>query len=88
MAEKSSTSHSESPLPPKEAEHIVSEIRDEHGLGQQYRLTVEPSRRGWHVQDQKGQVESVPPMPEDRWRAYVEDRFVEAITEHDETSEA
>jgi hypothetical protein len=71
-----------------EAERIATELRSEHGLGQKYRLKVEPTLRGWHVRDQKGHVDSVPPMPRDRWRAYLEDRFVEAITEHDETSEA
>ncbi|HVU04196.1 MAG TPA: hypothetical protein VHE30_20705 [Polyangiaceae bacterium] len=76
------------PIAPSEAEHIVTEVRTEHGLGQKYRLKVEPSRRGWHVRDQKGSVESVPPMAEETWRAYLEDRFVEAITQHDETSEA
>jgi hypothetical protein len=76
------------PIAPTEAEHIVAEVRSEHGLGQKYRLKVEPSTRGWHVKDQKGHVESVPPMPAERWRAYLEERFVEAITEHDETSEA
>jgi hypothetical protein len=66
----------------------MAQRRGEHGLGQKYRLKVEPTQRGWHVRDQKGHIESVPPMPRERWRAYLEDRFVEAITEHDETSEA
>jgi len=77
-----------SPIAPTEAETIAAEIRSEHGLGQKYRLKVEPSARGWHVQDQKGRIDSVPPMPASGWRAYLEERFVEAITEHDETSEA
>jgi hypothetical protein len=71
-----------------EAEQIAGDLRSQHGLGQKYRLKVEPSRRGWHVRDQKGKIESVPPMPRELWRAYLENRFVEAITEHDETSEA
>jgi hypothetical protein len=76
-------------LKPTEAESIATEVRAEHGLGQKYRIKVEESRRGWHVRDQKGTVESVPPMPADEWREYLEKkRFVEAITEHDETSEA
>jgi len=77
-----------SPLNPTEAETIASEVRAEHGLGQKYRINVEPSRRGWHVKDRKGRIDSVPPMPADRWRQYLEERFVEAITEHNETSEA
>jgi hypothetical protein len=76
------------PLKPHEAEHIVKEVRDEHGLGQKYRLKVEPTQRGWHVRDRQGHVDSVPPMPASTWRKYLERRFVEAITEHDETSEA
>jgi hypothetical protein len=79
---------SKDPLNPREAEHIAKELRAEHGLGQKYRLKVEPTHRGWHVLDQRGQVDSVPPMPAERWREYLEERFVEAITEHDETSEA
>jgi hypothetical protein len=75
-------------LNPIEAEHIASEIRTEHGLGQKYRLKIEPTMRGWHVRDQEGRVESVPPMPAERWREYLEERFVEAITQHDETTEA
>jgi hypothetical protein len=76
------------PLNPVEAEHIAKELRAEHGLGQKYRLKVESSVRGWHVRDQKGHVDSVPPMPADDWQKYLEERFVEAITAHDETSEA
>ena len=79
---------SKSLLKPVEAENIVKEVRAEHGLGQKYRLKVEHSDRGWHVRDQQGQVDSVPPMQADKWREYLEERFVEAITEHDETSEA
>ncbi len=75
-------------LNPVEAEHLATELRAEHGLGQKYRIRVEPSLRGWHVRDQRGHVDSVPPMPADDWQKYLEDRFVEAITEHDETSEA
>ena len=52
------------------------------------RIALLSGNGGWHVRDQKGHVDSVPPMPRERWRAYLEDRFVEAITEHDETSEA
>ncbi len=77
-----------SPLKPAEAESIVTELREEHGLGQKYRLKVEAAQRGWHVQDQQGRVESVPPMPAGEWREYLEERFIEAITQHDETSEA
>jgi hypothetical protein len=76
------------PLDPSEAETIAAHVRAEHGLGQKYRLTVERSYDGWHVCDCKGHVDSVPPMTESRWRAYLEQRFVEAITEHAETSEA
>jgi hypothetical protein len=76
------------PLNPTEAESIASALRAEHGLGQKYRINVEPTQRGWHVRDQKGRIDSVPPMPADRWRKYLEERYVEAITEHDETSEA
>jgi len=76
------------PLAPNEAEEIVTEVRAEHGLGQKYRLRVEPTSRGWHVKDTRGHVESVPPMPAEGWREYVEERFVEAIAAHDETSEA
>jgi hypothetical protein len=75
-------------LNPVEAEHIASEIRTEHGLGQKYRLKVETSRSGWHVRDHEGRVESVPPMPAWRWREYLEERFIEAITLHAETTEA
>jgi hypothetical protein len=71
-----------------EAEDIASEVRATHGLGQKYRIKVEPSRGGWHVVDRGGAVDSVPPMPAERWREYLEERFVEAITQHDETSEA
>ena len=77
-----------SPLKPTEAESIASQVRAEHGLGQKYRINVMATRRGWHVKDQKGRIDSVPPMPADRWRKYLEERFVEAITEHEETSEA
>lgn len=80
--------HPKDPLAPDEAEDIATEVRAEHGLGQKYRIKVEPSRRGWHIKDQKGRIESVPPMPAERWRQYLEERFVEAIAEHDETSEA
>lgn len=76
------------PLNPAEAEHLARALRAEHGLGQKYRLKVEPTVRGWHVRDQAGHVDSVPPMPADDWQKYLENRFVEAITEHDETSEA
>jgi hypothetical protein len=76
------------PLEPAEAESIATQIRAEHGLGQKYRIKVERTRGGWHVRDQKGRVDSVPAMPIDRWKAYLKERFVEAITEHDETSEA
>ncbi|HEX3596707.1 MAG TPA: hypothetical protein VHU80_16465 [Polyangiaceae bacterium] len=76
------------PLEPAEAETIADDIRAQHGLGQKYRLKVERSRSGWHVRDQKGRVESVPPMPAERWREYLGERFVEAITQHAETSEA
>ena len=76
------------PLEPTEAEHIAADVRAEHGLGQKYRIKVERSRYGWHVCDRKGHVDSVPPMDEARWREYLEHRFVEAITEHAETSEA
>ncbi len=75
-------------LNPSEAEHIAACVRAEHGLGQKYRIKVETSRNGWHVRDQEGRVESVPPMASERWREYLEERFVEAIAEHDETSEA
>ena len=78
----------QNPLKPAEAEDIASELRAEHGLGQKYRIKVEPARRGWHILDQRGHVDSVPPMPAGAWREYLEERFVEAITEHDETSEA
>jgi len=71
-----------------EAEHIARELRAEHGLGQKYRLEVQSSQRGWHVRDHDGHVDSVIPMPAERWREYLEERFIEAITEHDETSEA
>lgn len=87
MAEKT-PGVSVSAIATTEAEHIATEMRSAHGLGQKYRIKVEPSRRGWHVKDQKGHIESVPPMPAERWREYLEARFVEAITEHDETSEA
>ena len=76
------------PLDPAEAENIAADVRAEHGLGQKYRITVERSHDGWHVCDCKGHVESVPPMTESRWRASLEERFVEAITAHAETSEA
>lgn len=76
------------PLDPAEAENIAKNLRAEHGLGQKYRITVERSHDGWRVCDCKGQVDSVPPMSESRWRAYLEQRFVEAITAHAETSEA
>jgi len=79
---------SKNALNPTEAENIASEVRNEHGLGQKYRLKIEPTMRGWHVRDQEGRVVSVPPMPAERWREYLEERFVEAITQHDETSEA
>jgi hypothetical protein len=75
-------------LNPTEAESIASEVRATHGLGQKYRVKVEPSRGGWHVVDQHGSVDSVPPMPAEAWREYLEERFVEAITQHEETSEA
>jgi len=71
-----------------EAEEIASQVRATHGLGQKYRLKVEQSRGGWHVVDRGGEVDSVPPMPAEKWREYLEERFVEAITQHDETSEA
>ncbi len=71
-----------------EAENIASEVRATHGLGQKYRLRVEQSRGGWHVVDRGGSVDSVPPMPAEAWREYLEERFVEAITQHEETSEA
>jgi hypothetical protein len=71
-----------------DAERIASELRSVHGLGQKYRLQVEATRRGWHLRDQKGHVDSVPPMPAQAWREYLEERFVEAITQHHETSEA
>ncbi len=76
------------PIEPAEAETIATELRAAHGLGQKYRIKVEPSRHGWHVRDQQGRIDSVPPMPASRWRRYLEERFVEAIAEHDETSEA
>jgi hypothetical protein len=76
------------PLEPAEAETIAASLRAEHGLGQKYRITVERSHDGWHVFDCKGHVESVPRMSESRWRAYLAERFVEAITAHAETSEA
>jgi len=76
------------PLDPVEAETIAQDLRAQHGLGQKYRLSVRKSRSGWHVRDQKGRVDSVPPMPADSWREYLAKRFVEAITEHTETSEA
>jgi hypothetical protein len=75
-------------LEPTEAETMASELRARHGLGRKYRITVESCRQGWHVCDQQGHVDSVPPMPAERWRAYLEERFVEAITQHGETSEA
>jgi hypothetical protein len=75
-------------LEPDEAEHMAKELRHEHGLGQKYRLKVEPTQRGWHVHDRQGHVDSVPPMAASTWRKYLEQRFVEAITQHDETSEA
>jgi hypothetical protein len=75
-------------LDTNQAENIASEIRATHGLGQKYRLKVEPSRKGWHVVDRHGAVDSIPPMPAEAWREYLEERFVEAITEHEETSEA
>jgi hypothetical protein len=75
-------------IQPNEAEHIASEVRSIHGLGQKYRIRVEPSGRGWRVRDQSGHVDSVPPMPAQQWREYLERRFVEAITQHRETSEA
>ena len=75
-------------LKPVEAESIASEVRAEHGLGQKYRIKVEPAQRGWHVLDQQGHVDSVPPMPAGQWQEYLEERFVEAIAQHDETSEA
>jgi hypothetical protein len=77
-----------SPIKPDEAEDIVKKVRAEHGLGQKYRLKVEPTQRGWHVLDRQGRVDSVPPMGAASWKKYLEERFVEAITEHDETSEA
>lgn len=77
-----------SPLKPDEAENMATELRAEHGLGQKYRLKVELTQRGWHVLDRQGHVDSVPPMPASTWRKYLEQRFVEAITEHRETSEA
>jgi hypothetical protein len=77
-----------SPIKPDEAEDIVKRVRAEHGLGQKYRLKVETTQRGWHVLDRQGRVDSVPPMAASSWRKYLEERFVEAITEHDETSEA
>jgi hypothetical protein len=76
------------PLNPDEAERIAREVRAEHGLGQKYRLKVEGTPRGWHVLDRQGHVDSVPPMAATSWRKYLENRFVEAITEHEETSEA
>ncbi|HEX4337842.1 MAG TPA: hypothetical protein VH062_18155 [Polyangiaceae bacterium] len=76
------------PLEPVEAENIAADLRARHGLGQKYRISVEASRHGWHVRDSKGRVDSVPPMPAESWRRYLDERFVEAITEHDETSEA
>jgi hypothetical protein len=75
-------------LKPQDAERIAAELRSVHGLGQKYRLKVEPTQRGWHLKDQKGRVESVPPMKAEQWREYLEERFVEAITLHQETSEA
>jgi hypothetical protein len=75
-------------LAPAEAETVASEVRSQHGLGQKYRITVQPSRHGWHVRDQKGHIDSVPPMPMERWKEYLEARFVEAIAEREETSEA
>jgi hypothetical protein len=75
-------------LEPKDAEKIAAEVRSVHGLGQKYRLKVEPTRRGWHLQDNKGRIDSVPPMKAEEWREYLEERFIEAITEHAETSEA
>jgi hypothetical protein len=79
---------SNSPIKPDEAEHIAKEVRDEHGLGQKYKIKVESTPRGWHILDRQGHVDSVPPMAASSWRKYLEQRFVEAITEHDETSEA
>jgi hypothetical protein len=76
------------PLDPTEAENIAKNLRAEHGLGQKYRITVERSQDRWLVYDCKGHVDSVPPMNESRWREYLQQRFVEAITEHAETSEA
>jgi len=76
------------PLQPEEAEQIAMELRAEHGLGQKYRIKVEPTPRGWHIRDRQGRVDSVPPMAAPNWRRYLEQRFVEAITEHNETSEA
>jgi hypothetical protein len=75
-------------IEPREAEHIARELRTEHGLGEKYRIEVQPSQRGWHVRDREGHVDSVAPMPAERWREYLEERFIEAITQHDETSEA
>jgi hypothetical protein len=75
-------------LEPKDAERIAAEVCSVHGLGQKYRLKVEPTRRGWHLQDCKGRIDSVPPMMAEEWRQYLEERFIEAITEHEETSEA
>ena len=78
----------DSPIKPDEAEHIAKEVRAEHGLGQKYKIKVESTPRGWHILDRQGHVDSVPPMAASNWRKYLEQRFVEAITEHDETSEA
>jgi hypothetical protein len=75
-------------LEPKDAEIIAAEVCSVHGLGQKYRLKVEPSRRGWHLRDQRGRIDSVPPMKAEEWRVYLEERFIEAITQHEETSEA
>jgi hypothetical protein len=77
-----------SPIKPDEAEDIAKKVRAEHGLGQKYRIKVESTQRGWHVLDRQGRVDSVPPMAAESWRKYLEERYVEAITEHDETSEA
>jgi len=76
------------PLEPAEAENIAANLRAEHGLGQKYRIRVEKGGEGWLVCDCKGHVDPVPPMTESRWREYLARRFVEAITERTETSEA
>jgi hypothetical protein len=77
------------PLSPKQAEAVIARVRAEHGLGERYLREVWLRGDGhWLVVDREGHRVRVAPMSEAALRSWlVHEHFVEAIAEHDATTE-